>query len=1070
MKKKYALSPLQQGMLFNAVSNPHSGVDIEQFLFTVSEPLDIIKVKETWNILIKKYGVLRTAFEWEGLAEPVQIISDDVSFQHQITDFSQTSEKEVDEKIKLFLREDRLSSFELSQAPLMRFNFFLVNNNIYKYLWTFHHIILDGRSIDILIKEFYSIYGSLINNKVFYAELYVNQYSNYIDWLQCKDKSGFEQFWRSNLENFSPCPIAISNNLQQKTHSFSEGKIYLSQKLSNELTVLAKNTEITLNSIFQGTLALLLHYYSNSDDIVFGTIRACRHIPQLNSESIVGLLINNIPVRIKIPTGINLLSWFRSIKDQNIILREFEHTALADINTWCKNPSDAFLFETLYVFENYHLNDSLQSVTNGKVKLEYFEQTNYPLTFLVHNGNQILLRLEYDESRFSKNIIKRMLKNVESFLQRVSSYCQHNVTDIPFLSNEELSLYKTWNSTEAEFPNCTLVNLFEKQAVKTPEKIAIIWGEYNLSYDQLNKKANQFAHRLIKVGIVSEKIVGLYLDRSPEIVIAMLGILKAGGAYLPLDPDFPRQRIEYMINDSKTDTIITKEKLKFKLTENNNLPEGLNLLCIDLGDETIKENTLNPNISSSWNNLAYVLYTSGSTGKPKGVQITNRSLVNFMFSMQKEPGIDENDILLSITTTSFDISGLEIYLPLVTGAGIVIAPGELALDPYCLINAIKNHNVTIMQATPTTWQMMLDAEWKDACNLKILCGGEALSSKLANKLLGIGADLWNMYGPTETTIWSTIYHCTSQSDQLPPIGKPIANTFTYIVNKYMQPVPVGATGELLIGGHGLARGYLGMKDATINKFITTRIDGLENITFYKTGDLAKFNDDGAIEYVGRSDFQVKIRGYRIEIGEIESSILKFPGVNEAIVIANDSAINKYLIAYIVANKADTFNVEDLKLFLKGILPDYMIPSFFISMEKVPLTPNNKVDRKALPLPNTERPDIRSIFIPPSTDVEKRIAQAWKDVLTINKIGIKDNFFDIGGNSILLMKLAGILKNYFPNSIEIIQLFQYPTIKQLSEFLTSQSEDNNMELNESIETRMQKKRQSLSIKKQKRNYI
>lgn len=1072
MKKRYSLSPLQQGMLFNAVSNPHSGIDIEQFLFTVSEPLDSISVEKAWTILINKYDVLRTVFEWEGLSEPVQTIPDNVLFKSQISDFSLMSEEEVDEKIQRLLREDRLLSFDLRRAPLMRFHFFLINNGCYKFLWTFHHILLDGRSIDIIIKDFFSTYDLLIKNSVFHTESAI-PYWHYIDWLEHKNKLGYEQFWRNHLEDFSPCPMTITTNVQQKKSLFSEEKIYLSQKLSSELTVFAKNTEITLNSIFQGTWALLLHYYANSNDLVFGTIRACRHIPPLKSESMVGLLINNVPMRIKIPSDVNLQSWFQSIKEQNITLREFEHTALADINTWCKNPSDANLFESLFIFENYHLNDSLQSHTNGNGNrtLEYFEQTNYPLTFLVHNGNQILLRLEYDESRFSKNVIQRMLKNIESFLQKVNTHHQQVVTDIPFLSNDEFSLFNKWNNTKAEYPDCKLSTLFEQQVAKTPEKTALIWGEYTLSYDQLNKKANQFAHRLIKVGVGPEKIVGLFLDRSPEIVIAMLGILKAGGAYLPLDPDFPRQRIEFMIANSKTDTIITKESLKLKFTEYNGLPEGLNLLCIDSEDGTFEENSLNPNISGSTNNLAYVLYTSGSTGKPKGVQITNRSLVNFLFSMQKEPGINVNDILLSITTTSFDISGLEIYLPLVTGASVVIGTRELALNPYALISAIKNYTVTIMQATPTTWQMMLDAEWKDASNLKIFCGGEALPAKLANKLLGIGADLWNMYGPTETTIWSTIFHCTTKSDQLPPIGKPIANTYTYIVDKHMHPVPVGVTGELLIGGDGLARGYLGMEEATLNKFITTPIEGQEKTVFYKTGDLAKFNDDGVIEYVGRSDFQVKIRGYRIEIGEIESSILKFPGIRETIVITNtDSAINKYLIAYIITNKTDTFNLEDLKSFLKGILPDYMIPSFFISMEKFPLTPNNKIDRKALPPPNTERPEIRSLFIPPSTEVEKKIVQAWKNVLTIDKIGINDNFFDLGGNSILIMQLAGTLKNYFSNKIDILQLFQYPTIKQLSEFLTSQSEDGKIELDESNEARMLKKRQALSIKNQKRNRI
>ncbi len=610
------------------------------------------------------------------------------------------------------------------------------------------------------------------------------------------------------------------------------------------------------------------------------------------------------------------------------------------------------------------------------------------------------------------------------------------------------------DKTPIDYPKDLCIHhLLDLQVERTPDNVALIFEEQQITYQELNCRANQLAHYLQALKVGPDVLVGICMKRSLSMVIGLLAILKAGGAYVPLDPVYPKERLEFMVKDSQLSVLLTEHDQLANLPDHKAL-----IVCLDADWEIIAQYSSDkPSSKTTPDNLAYTIYTSGSTGQPKGVQIIHQAVVNFLTFMSQQPGLSKQDILLAVTTISFDIAVLELYLPMAVGARIVLVTREIASNASELLRILAQSGATVMQATPATWQMLLAAGWQGNPNLKILCGGEAMHRDLANQLLARSASVWNMYGPTETTIWSTVYRV--QPEDIPvPIGRPIANTQIYLVdheqyekNNSIQLVSVGEVGELLIGGIGLARGYLNQPDLTAKKFIPNPFSNEFGFRLYRTGDLARYNSDGNIELIGRIDNQVKIRGFRIELGEIEAALCQHSLVREVVVVAEEKLGNKRLIAYIVPQgglqqlQQKGAKIPFLRSFLMEKLPEYMVPSTFVFIDTLPLTPNGKVDRRALSSfsKSQARPDLGTLSVAPRTPMEKQLAQIWQQVLGIEYVGVNDSFFELGGNSLLATHLLFQIGEKFQLKLPLLTLLQTPTIAELAQVIRVFQDSNSL---------------------------
>jgi amino acid adenylation domain-containing protein len=659
---------------------------------------------------------------------------------------------------------------------------------------------------------------------------------------------------------------------------------------------------------------------------------------------------------------------------------------------------------------------------------DYAPNCDAPLMVFIPDDGKECLWL-YDEEVLNGTAIDRMREQFTILLKDIAVGQDRAVAELSILpEHERRMLIEEWNNTQADYPQhlCTH-QLFEAQAERTPNALAVICRDSALTYCELNRKANQLASYLQKLGVGSDALVGIYVERSIEMAIGLLGILKAGGAYVPLDPYFPRDRLDFMLEDSGALILLTQSDLSKNLSEYKG-----KIVCIDSDWERVaKESKENPVCVVRPENLAYVIYTSGSTGKPKGVQIAHRALVNFLFSMRREPGLSCEDTLLSVTTISFDIFGLELFLPLITGAKVVLATRDEAVDGKHLIELLRKSRTSVMQATPATWRLLLEAGWEGNHSLKVLCGGEAFPQDLVAPLLDRGTELWNLYGPTETTIWSTVYQIRSKEEPI-LIGHPIANTQIYILDRALQPVPVGVIGELYIGGDGVARGYLNRPELTAEKFVPHPFHENPKERIYNTGDLARYRLDGTIECLGRIDHQVKVRGYRIELGEVENLLRQHKAVREAVVLTReDIPGDKRLIAYMVPNQNQKLTGSELRDYLKGKLPDYMVPSHFVTLDAFPLTPNRKIDRKALPAPDQVQMESEIAYVPPKNEFERTIVKFWQEVLNLPKIGMNDNFFELGGHSLLAATIISRLREGFHVELPLTSLLKTPTVTGLA---------------------------------------
>ncbi|MGF1540613.1 MAG: amino acid adenylation domain-containing protein [Pleurocapsa sp.] len=1036
----YPLSPMQQGMLFHTLYAPESGMYVEQLSCTLKGKLEITAFERAWQQVVERHSILRTLFVWEHGKQPLQVVGKSVNLPWIFHDWQEFSSIEQQKLWQTLLESERSQGFKLDQAPLMRCTLIKLQEDTYEFIWSHHHLLMDGWCLSIILKEIFAFYEAQIQGE----NLHLPQsrpYKDYILWQQQQDSAQAELFWRKKLQGFNaPTPLLADKNSNYKQTQY-EQHLQLSYSLTASLKSLAKGNRLTLNTILQGAWGLMLSHYSGEQDVVFGTTVSGRPTTLAGVESMVGLFINTLPVRVKIPRESELLPWLKGLQKQQIEQEEYSYTPLVDIQGWSEVPRDIPLFESLVVFENYPLDASLKA-QNSSIQvnnIRNFEKTNYPLTLVAEPGERLSVGISYDTNLFTDDAIQGMLGHLQVLLRAIASNPEQKVDNLPLLTPAERhQLLVEWNDTQTEYPQDKCIHqLFEAQVEKTPDAVAVVFKEQQLTYRELNNRANQLAHHLQTLGVKPEVLVGICVNRSLEMMIGLLAILKAGGAYIPLDPTYPSERLAYMLADSQLPILLTQNQLLDKLPEHE-----AQTICLDQDWQNFANySPNNPNSTVKTDNLAYIIYTSGSTGKPKGTMIIHSGMVNYLSWCTKAYNVADGEGSTVNSSIGFDATITSVFSPLLVGRKVVLLPEEDEIEELkkALCSGTKFSLVKITPAHLEILSHLLANEQANIQTQAFIIGGEALSEKVTSfwQQKAPSTKLINEYGPTETVVGCCIYEVDKQnfpSGNI-PIGRPIANTELYILDKHLQPVPIGVLGELYIGGAGVARGYLNHPELTQEKFITNPFNKSK---LYKTGDLARYLRDGNIEYLGRIDHQVKIRGFRIELGEIEALIAQYPNVTSTTVIAReDKSGDKKLVAYIVPEKSKDFNSNQLHQFLHKKLPHYMVPSAFVQLDTLPLTPNGKVDRKALPAPDSSEIYVSDDFVAPRNNLELQLVKIWEDILNVRPIGIKDNFFNLGGHSLLVVRLMAQIQQHFGINLPLATILQNPTIEQIANTLCQQ---------------------------------
>jgi surfactin family lipopeptide synthetase C len=1039
----YPLSPMQHGMLFHTLYEPESGMYFEQLSCTLDGSLNVLAFQQAWQQVVERHPVLRTAFVWNKIEKPLQVVGRRVGLPWQQHDWRGLSAVDQQEKLEVFLQADRQQGFQLSKAPLMRLTLIQMDESVYQFIYSFHHLLLDGWSLSLVVKEVFVFYEAICQGQDLHLKR-TRPYQDYIAWLQQQDLSQAEAFWRLALKGFTaPTPIRVNKalgSLSSEGKTYSEQQIKLSVAATAALQSFARQHQLTLNTLVQGAWALLLSRYSRQEDVVFGATVSGRPADLAGVEFMVGLFINTLPIRVQASPEAFILDWLKQLQAQQVDVSQYEYSSLSQVQGWSDVPRGLPLFESIVVFENYPVDASLQK-QGGRLEIHNVravERTNYPLTLVAEPGLELYLQLNYDCHRFDGATISRMLRHLQTLLEGIIANPGQRLKNLPLLTQQERQhLLVEWNNTQVDYPKDVFVHqMFEVQAEQRPEAVAMVFEDEQLTYRELNRRANQVAHHLCSLGVGPDDLVGICVERSLEMVVGSLGILKAGAAYVPLDPGYPSERLAFMLEDAKVPILLTQQRLVGRLPKH-----GAKMICLDADWEIIaQEDTENSTRKVKADNLAYVIYTSGSTGKPKGVEIEHQGLLNLVFWHQQAFSLSPADRATQIAGSAFDAAVWELWPYLTAGASIYIANEETRISPVLLRDWLIASAITITFLPTPLAESVLSLDWPRNIALRtLLTGGDKLhnypSPSLPFKLV-------NNYGPTENTVVTTSGDVSSmnQSHRTPNIGRPIANTQVYLLDKNLQPVPVGIPGEIYVGGAGLARGYLNQPDQTALAFIPNPFSNTASRRLYKTGDLARYLPDGNIEFLGRLDDQVKIRGFRIEPGEIEAVLGQHQAVQEVVVmVREDVPGNKRLVAYVVVNQLAAPTIPELQHFLKQHLPEYMVPSAFVLMEVLPLTPNGKVDRRALPAPDTSCFSLKSSFVSPRDTLELQLVQIWEEVLDVHPVGVRDNFFDLGGHSLLAITLMARIQQKFGKNLPLATLFQGATIEHLASSLRQQTD-------------------------------
>lgn len=1023
----YPISPMQEGMIYHTLFEPGSIAYVEQLDATM-ENLDVDAFRAAWTKVTQTHAVLRTRFVYDGLDQGMQVVSAGTDNHFQVEDLR--GREDLESAWEQALEADLREGFDFNNGVPVRIKLFRCDENSYRIIWTHHHALLDGWSVQLVMRQLFETYGALRNGEAA-PHLETAPYGDYIRRLCAQDRTDMERFWRENLCDYDADKRLPRKNGAKSNQTQVQGEIILplSEQLTAELQRFAQSRATTLNTLVQGMWGLVLARFSNAEEAVFGVTVSGRPPELPGVDHMVGLFINTLPLRVRLPQNQNVGEWLTELSEQQAeLFSHYAMSSLVDIQQWSGVPQGKDLFESLLIFENYPLDEAIDGLSQdlGLSEARVSEQTNYPLNLMVNPGKQLHLRGYFDKDQFERPFIERMLNHLAYLLEVLPLWSEKPLSQWQLLPAAERSfLLETLNDSQRPLPaNNAMHRGFEAIAERTPEAVALQAQDGFLFYGELEQQANQLAQALQTKGIGRGKKVALIMTRDCKNVVAVAAVLKTGAAYVPMDSAFPDGRLQYMLEDSEADLVIANRAVAMRLQ----LPEEKTWIQEDLEQIWSPFTTDKPMVDIAAKDPAYMIYTSGTTGLPKGVVIPHGAVVNFLSSMAEEPGLSSEDRLLAVTTLSFDIAVLEWWLPLSLGATLILANSEEAGDGFLLASRLEKDGITAMQATPSTWRMLLESGWSANPKLKIMCGGEALPPDLARHLTESGAELWNLYGPTETTIWSTVAKVPARSEQI-TIGHPIANTRVYLLDEQNQPVPRGVPGRLFIGGAGVALGYHRRPELTAERFIEDPFSREPGARMYFTGDIARINEAGALECLGRTDHQVKIRGYRIETEEIRAVLNRRDDIRDAVVVAlADDRGEHHLFAYVVAN-GQLAEDGELRAYLGRHLPEYMFPTAFIELDALPLTANGKIDRKALPEPGR---DTRIAYRAPQSATEITLAALWCDVLGLEKIGLDDHFMLSGGHSLLATRLAYRIRGSFGKALSLKAIFESTSLEDMAE--------------------------------------
>jgi amino acid adenylation domain-containing protein len=1015
----YGLSPVQKGMLFHSLAADEPGMYVVQFSCSFDRGLDVAAFEAAWREVIARTPILRTAFYWKEADRLLQVVQRrvDVPIAHE--DWRALDRAEQTVRLEAFLRQDRERGFELSTAPLLRLALLRTSDEAYRFTLSLHHLLLDGWSLSLVLKDVFTFYEALARGK----HAHVPQappYGDYIAWLERQDLGAAERYWRRRLAGFTtPTPIGIT---LRTDGAQGEQGLRLSPEVTAAARELARRHAMTLSTLVQGTWALVLGRASGQREVVFGSTVSGRPPSLPGVEAMIGLFINTLPVRIALPGEQPISAWLKTLQDEQLELQPFEHTPLTELQSWSEIPRGQSLFDSILVFENYPIDSSLK---DGKSALEIRdlrseERTNYPLTVVAEPGAQLGLRMLYDGRRFDDETIANLLLLWKATVEAMVAHPEQTLGELPRLTDDERRLLEEWNHTRAEYPRDRRIDeLVTAQAAQHPDALAIAGDGERVTYAQLERRANQLAHRLRNLGVKLESRVALYLPRSVDLVIAALAVIKAGGTYLPLDPGSPRDRVRFMLEDANAQVVLTHARLA------GELPVRVRVVELDTERALLAlEAAHAPPNPAGPEHLAYLIYTSGSTGRPKGVEVRHAGLANLVAWHQHAYELTAADRATLVASPAFDASVWETWPYLASGASLHVPPEAVRSSPPELLAWLAVEQITLTFLPTPLAEAILDEPWPAHARLRaILTGGDQLHRGPRPE---VRARLVNHYGPTESTVVTSFARVAPGLAGPPPIGRPIANTEVHLLDADLQPVGIGAPGELCIGGDGLARGYHARPELTADKFAPDAMSGRAGARLYRTGDLARWLPDGNLEFLGRIDQQVKIRGFRIELGEIEAVLGQHPRVRACAVIAREDGGPKRLVAYVTGDAT----LDELRAVAASKLPDYMVPLAFVALDALPLTPNGKIDRKALPAPVEKATE--SAPGAARTPLEEVLASIWSEVLGVARVGADDDFFALGGHSLSAIQIVSRLRRLLDVDLPLCTLFQAGTVKSLAD--------------------------------------
>ncbi len=1046
----YRLTPIQEGMLFHTLYGGEVAPYFEQFVITYGRELDLDRIESAWRQAIERHPVLRTSFFWEEVEASVQIVHRRADLLFERQDWRHLSPPERDEELRRFLAEDRARGFALDRAPLLRLAVIRWDDASWRIVWSYHHLLLDGWSAGLLLRDVKALYEAAGGGAAAALEPR-RPFRDYISWLRQQDLAAAEAYWRRTFEGFTaPTPLGIDRTPGRPVgpgdvHATIEA--VLPAALTAAVEDFARRQRLTLHTLIEGAWALALARYSGgAEEVVFGSTLSGRPTDLAGADAMIGCFINTLPVRVKNSPAQELLPWLRGLQASQMELRRFEHSPLVEVRRWSGLPGDRPLFEAILVFESFSGPGSRSSQAGDRNGWQAHQRTNFPLTLVVWPGHKITLTARFYTGRFAAVDVSRLLGYVTELLQAfVAAPDDRRLGDLPALPQADLRQLEEWNRIQAvgESETC-LHELFEEQVERSPGAVALVCGEERLTYRELNGAANRLAHHLVCLGVGPEVPVALCLERTPSLLIALLAVLKAGGAYVPVDPSYPAERRRLILEDCQDPLLITERPPA------DPPPPGTRLLCLDEeADKVARQGSGNPRSRAGRESLAYVIYTSGSTGRPKGVPVAHGNVIRLFRATRPWFGFGDRDVWTLFHSSAFDFSVWEIWGALLHGGRLVVVPYWMSRTPSAFHDLLRREGVTVLNQTPSAFRQLAAADEESAplAALRlVIFGGEALDPQGLRPWFDRYGDrsprLVNMYGITETTVHVTC-RPLSIADLAAggsPIGRAIPDLGLQVLDRSLQPVPIGVPGELCVGGAGLARGYLGRPDLTAERFEPDPFAAAPGARLYRSGDLVRYRSDGGpdgdLDHLGRIDHQVKIRGVRIELGEIEAALRSHESVSQAVVAmqaerTGDAHLAAWLVPRNGSSKAPELLISQVRESLARQLPPPMIPSSWMVLPELPLTPNGKVDRKVLPRAERSAGVRREA---PQSAIERTIAQIWRELLNIEEIGVHDNFFDLGGHSLLMPRMQGLLRERLDREVGLVELFGLSTIRVLADHL------------------------------------